>query len=261
MPSDGLMQLTDRVALVTGSDSGIGRGIATLYGQAGADLVVTYFSDEVGAQETAAEIRAMGRRAHVVQVDVGDPAAVERLFGEVDEVFGRIDILVNNAGVSRGGNVVDLDFDTWDWVIRTNLYGPFLCSQQAARRMLGQGNGGRIINITSVHEEACGPGASAYNASKGGLRNLTRTLAVELAHEGILVTGIAPGMIVTPMNHVAMVDAEYRDRAGAMIPVRRPGVPDDVANMALFLASDLAAYCTGQTYYVDGGWMLTQPPV
>lgn len=254
-------RLAGKTALITGSDSGIGRGIAELFAEQGADVTVTYHSDQAGAEETAARVRAHGQRAIVAAVDVGDEASVEQLFAAHDATFGQIDILVNNAGIGIGGHVVDLPFASWERVIRTNLHGPFLCSQQAARRMIARGEGGRIIQITSVHEEACSPGGSSYNASKSGLRNLMRTLAVELGPHGITCNSIAPGMILTPMNHRAANDPAYLRDAEAQIVMRRAGQPRDIAEMALFLASDAASYCTGATYYVDGGWMLTWPPV
>jgi glucose 1-dehydrogenase len=255
------LRLDGKVALVTGSDSGIGQEIAETFAANGADVTVTYHTDRDGAEQTAANVRAHGRRAIVVQVDVGMPEAVERLFAAHDEAFGRIDVLVNNAGMGIHGEVADLPFDSWERVIRTNLHGPFLCSQQAARRMLARDKGGRIIHITSVHEESCWPGAAGYCASKSGLRNLMRTLALELGPHGITSNGIAPGMILTPMNKRAANDPEYLRNAEEQIVVRRAGRPSDIAQMALYLASDAASYCTGATYYVDGGWMLTWPPV
>jgi glucose 1-dehydrogenase len=255
------LRLDGKVALVTGSDSGIGRGIAECFAASGADVTVTYFSDREGAEQTAAQVRTYGRRALVAQVDVGQPESVERLFAEHDAAFGRLDILVNSAGISISGFVHEQPFSDWERVIRTNLHGPFLCSQQAARRMLAQGWGGRIINISSVHEEACWPGAAAYCAAKAGLRNLTRTQAIELGPHGITVNDIAPGMILTPMNARAQRDPEYLRQAEEQIVLRRAGLPQDVAHMALFLASDASSYCTGSTFYVDGGWMLTWPPV
>ncbi|MCA9858948.1 MAG: SDR family oxidoreductase [Thermomicrobiales bacterium] len=255
------LRVDGKVALVTGADSGIGRGIALRLAEAGADVTVCYYSDRAGAEQTAAECQAVGRNALIAQGDIGDPATVERIFSTVDETFGRIDILVNNAGLAIDAPIVDQDFGLFERVIRTNLFGPFLTIQQAARRMIAQGDGGRIVNITSVHEEACFAGASAYNTSKGGLRNLSRTAAAELGRYGITVNVIAPGMILTPMNHRAISDQEYLDNAEKQIVLGRAGQPDDIARMALFLASDAASYCTGQTHYVDGGWMLTWPPV
>lgn len=255
------LRLDNKVALITGSDSGIGRGIAVRFAEAGADVMVTYYSDRPGAEETAAMVEGFGRKATVAQGDVGDPVVVERMFVQADQQFEKIDILVNNAGFGVQGDIVDTPFESWERVIRTNLHGPFLMLQQAARRMISQGNGGRIINISSVHEEACNVTGAAYNSSKAGLRNLTRTAAVELGRYGITVNDIAPGMILTPMNRIATSDDAYRQSAEAQIVMGRAGLPVDIANMALFLASDAASYCTGSTHFVDGGWMLTWPPV
>jgi glucose 1-dehydrogenase len=255
------LRLDGKTALITGADSGIGQGIALRFAGSGADVAIGYYRDREGAEGTARQVEAFGRRALIVQGDVGDPAAVERMFAEHDAAFDGIDILVNNAGMGLPGQIVDQPFGDWERVIRTNLHGPFLLTQQAARRMIAQGRGGRIINISSVHEEACNVTGAAYNASKGGLRNLTRTAAVELGCHGITVNDIAPGMILTPLNHIAVSDPEYLRAAEAQIVLGRAGLPVDVANMALFLASDAASYCTGGTHFVDGGWMLTWPPV
>ena len=255
------LRVDGKVALVTGADSGIGRGIALRLAEAGADVTVCYYSDRAGAEETAAGCQAFGRRALILQGDVGDLATVEAIFRLHDDAFGQIDILVNNAGTFFDEPIVDLPFEQFERVIRTNLFGPFLCTQQAARRMIARAAGGRIINITSVHEEACFANASAYNTAKGGLRNLGRTAAAELGRYGITVNNLAPGMILTPMNSRAISDEAYLDHAEKQIVMERAGKPEDIANMALFLASDAASYCTGQTHYVDGGWMLTWPPV
>ncbi|MGI8476281.1 MAG: SDR family oxidoreductase [Thermomicrobiales bacterium] len=255
------VRLDGKVALVTGSNKGIGKGIAERLAESGADLSITYNSDAAGAEATAARVRELGRRALVTQIDVGDQSQVDTLFARHLTEFGRLDILVNNAGMSIKGPTHELAAADWERVLRTNLHGPFFCSQLAARQMLAQGQSGRIINITSVHEEACWAGDGAYNVSKGGLRNLTRTMANELGPHGITVNAIAPGMILSDMNKQATADPAYREQAAAQIVARRVGMPEDVANMAAFLASDLAGYCTGMTHYVDGGWMLTWPPV
>ena len=255
------LRLDGRTALVTGADSGIGQGIARVLAAHGADVVVHYHSDRAGAERTAAEVRELGQRAVTAQADVGIEADVDQLFTALDDTFGGIDILINNAGQGGGGLVHEMTTADWDRVLRTNLYGPFFCSRLAARRMIDQGAGGRIINISSVHEEACSAGGGAYCVSKAGLRNLTRTQAIELAEYGITVNDIAPGMILTPMNQAAVDDADVRRAAEAQIPLRRAGEPADIAHMALFLASGAGSYCTGSTFFVDGGWMLTQPPV
>lgn len=255
------VRLDGKVALVTGADSGIGQGIAIEFARSGADVAIHYYSDREGAESTAAQVRDLGRKALVVQADVGDEDAVTRMFAEFDAAFEHIDILVNNAGQGGGGPVTQMDPAAWDRVLKTNLYGPFYCGQQAARRMLARDKGGRIIQITSVHEEACSAGGAAYCVSKSGLRNLMRSQAIELGKSGITVNSIAPGMIVSPMNQAAADSEQVRDEAAAVIPVGRVGYPSDIANMATFLASDLAGYCSGSTFFVDGGWMLTYPPV
>lgn len=255
------MDVSGKVALVTGASSGIGRGIAATLAKHGADVMVNHNRDAAGAEETARLVREAGRRAAIAEADVGSPDDVERMFAALDAAFPRFDILVNNAGVGGGGRVAETAFADWERVIRTNLHGPFLCAQQAARRLIAAGRGGRIVNITSVHEEACGPGGGAYNASKGGLRNLTRTLAAELGEHGITANNVAPGMILTPMNRRAQEDPEYLRWAEAQIPIRRVGQPQDIGEMVAFLCSDAGGYCTGSTFFVDGGWMLTYPPV
>jgi glucose 1-dehydrogenase len=256
------LRLDGKVALVTGSSSGIGQGIAAALAQAGANVTVTYSSDRDGAETTADTVRAHGQRAFVAQVDVGAEEQVERLFTDHLTEFGRLDIFVNNAGIGAPGKIHEITTEQWDKVLRVNLYGAFFGMRLAARQMIAQGDGGRIITISSVHEESCSVGGGPYCVSKAGLRNLMRTMAIELGEHGITVNGIAPGMIVTEgMNRRAMEDEAYAAAAAELIVAKRVGRPADIANMAVFLASDQASYCTGATYYVDGGWMLTWPPV
>ncbi len=255
------IRLDGKVALVTGASKGIGKGIAEEFARSGADVTISYGSDRDGAEATAEVVRAAGRRALVAGADMTNEAHVDRLFEQHMAEFGRIDILVANAGVGRPGKGHEISTEDWDYVIRTNLYGPFFCMRLAARQMIAQGGGGRIIAITSVHEESQAASSAPYGASKGGLRNLTRAMAVELGEHGITVNNLAPGMIVTPMNKDIVDDLEERERRANLIVMREAGYPQDIANMATFLASDAASYCTGATYYVDGGWMLTYPPV
>jgi glucose 1-dehydrogenase len=245
------IRLEGKNALVTGASSGIGQGIAVALAAAGASVGINYRSNTDGAEETARRVREACQRALVLEANVGDSAQVA------------IDILVANAGHGSAPKPLhETSWEEWDRVLRSNLHGAFLCGREAARRMLASGKGGRIVNISSVHEEACNmPDDGPYCVAKGGVRNLTRSMALELGPHGITVNDVAPGMILTPMNRRALEDSEYRIGAEAQIPLRRAGTPEDIAAMVVFLCSDHASYCTGGTYLVDGGWMLNWPPV
>jgi glucose 1-dehydrogenase len=257
------IRLERKNALVTGASSGIGQGIAVALAAAGANVGINYRSNAGGAEETARRVRELGRHALLVEADVGEPGQVAGMFRRFDAEMGLIDILVANAGHGATPKPLhETSWDEWDRVLRSNLHGAFLCGQEAARRMVAAGNGGRIVNISSVHEEACNmPDDGPYQVAKGGVRNLTRSMALELGPHGITVNDVAPGMILTPMNRRALEDPEYRKDAEAQIPLRRAGTPADIAAMVVFLCSDHASYCTGGTYLVDGGWMLSWPPV
>lgn len=256
------VRLDGKAAIVTGSSSGIGKGIALALAEAGADVTVVYFGSAERAEETAAAVREHGRKAHVVRADIADSQSVDNLVREHMAAFGRLDILVNNAAILGGGKIHEIELDEWERVVRTNLFGAFYCSRLGAREMIAGGRGGRIVNISSVHQEACWPGDGPYAVSKAGVRNLTRTQAIELGAHGITVNDVAPGLIVTEgMNKAVHDDVSLQEAAAAQIVARRVGFPADVAAMVVFLCSDAASYCTGGTYYVDGGWMLTWPPV
>lgn len=248
------MRLAGGTVIVTGSDSGIGQAIAAELAAAGADVCVTYHTDEAGANETRSRVEAAGRRAIVVQIDVREEREVERMFDRTIDELGTPDILVNNAAVNADGtHVVDMAADAWDNVLRTNLYGPFFACRRFIRERRNHGGGGRIINITSVHEEIPMKGAGAYDATKGGLRMLTRTLALEAAADRITVNNIAPGMILTPMNREALEDPDSREAKTRHIPWKRAGRPEEVAKLAAYLASTDADYVTGASFFIDGG--------
>jgi len=247
------MRLDGRTAFVTGADSGIGRAIALTFAREGADVAIHYHVDQRGAGQTADAIRHHGRRAEVVQTDFDDLAAVEALFADVLARMGTIDILVNNAG--KGDNAetsLEIDTATFINVLNVDLIAPFILAREAAKHMVARRHGS-IINITSVHETIPSPGGAGYAAAKGGLRMVTRTLAKELAPKGVRVNNIAPGMIATPMTTATLLDKEQSDRALKNIPLGRPGEPQEMANVALFLASDEASYVTGSTFFADGG--------
>jgi glucose 1-dehydrogenase len=250
-------QLEGTVAVVTGADSGIGAEIAKLFAANGAAVAIDYLHDEAGARATRDAIHRAGGRAHIVQADVSDEAAVEALFTTAERELGAVSILVNNAGRNASGNqVLDMSFETWTRTIATNLTGVFLCSRRFARARRHTTGGGKIVTISSVHEEMPAIGVAEYCAAKGGLRMFTRCLALELAIHKINVNNIAPGTILTPMNQDLLDDPTALHDHEQTIPWKRAGVPADIAAMALFLASDAADYITGTTFAVDGGMLL-----
>lgn len=253
-PGEGrrVKALDGRVAVVTGSDSGIGRAIAEAFALEGAKIAVTYHTDEEGARATAGQVEAAGGQAMVHSLDVRDEASVAMLMGAVEEKLGLPHILVNCAGVGGSKPFAETSFEDFDNVIKTDLYGPFFFCREFVRRRQGL-LGGKIINITSVHEAIPSPGNAAYGAAKGGLLTLTRSLAMELAEQRINVNAIAPGLIRTPMTIQRTDDPEARAKEMPRIPWHRPGEPWEVARLAVYLASDEADYVTGQSFTIDGG--------
>ncbi|MEW2581639.1 SDR family oxidoreductase [Streptomyces syringium] len=245
------------VAVITGADSGIGRATAVRLAAQGMDIGITWHLDHDGAQATATEVRALGRRAALAPMDLTrlpDAAgAVDRLAGEL----GRLDVLVNNAGIGTATPFLDLTHDTVREVIDVDLIGPLLCAQHAARRMIGQGDGGRIVNVTSVHEHQPRVGAAPYCAAKGGLGLLTQVMALELAEHGINVNAVAPGEIATPMTGQEDTDVHTVRRPG--VPLGRPGDAREVAAVIAFLAGPDASYVTGASWSVDGGMLRMGP--
>lgn len=247
------MKLENKVALVTGSTQGIGRGIALRLAEEGADLVINSRQANALSDETLAQIQGLGRRACFIPADVGVVADCRRLVEQAVEQMGRLDILVNNAGVQTHASFLDASEEDYDQVLDINLRGPFFLAQSFARHVRDCGHRGRIINNSSVHEELPHPNFTAYCASKGGLKMLMRNIAIELAPLGITVNNIAPGAIETPINRDLM---NQPDKLGALlqnIPANRLGQPRDVAGAVVFLASDDADYITGATLVVDGG--------
>ncbi|AVH23536.1 SDR family oxidoreductase [Nocardia cyriacigeorgica] len=244
-------------AVVTGSDSGIGRAIAVALGGGGVDVGITYHRDEQGAARTAELVRERGAIAAVRQLDLDDLPTSTAVIDEFAEELGGLDVLVNCAGTGSATLVMDMDFDTWRHVLSVDLDGAFLCSQRAAAHMIEAGRGGRIINITSVHEHAPKVGAAPYCAAKAGLGALTKVLALELAEHNITVNSVAPGEISTPMTGQEDVDPREQPRPG--LPLGRPGHADEVASVVAFLATPAAGYVTGASYVVDGGMLLMGP--
>ena len=242
-----------RVAIVTGSDSGIGKASAVELARAGCDVGVTWHTDEDGAQGTADEVRSLGRGAEVRRLDVADVGAAPTIVDELADALGGLDVFINNAGTGHSTPFLDLAIDEWRRVLEVDLTGAFVCAQAAARRMVGRG-GGRIINITSVHEHVPLRGSSAYCAAKGGLGLLTKVMALELAEHGITVNSIAPGEIATPMT--GQHDEDPRAEPRPAIPVGRPGDAREIASAVVWLASPDAAYATGASFVVDGGLLL-----
>lgn len=244
-------------AVVTGADSGIGAAIAVALAGGGVDVGITYHSDETGAEGTAAEVRERGAVAAVRRLDLGDLPTAAAAIDELAEELGGIDVLVNCAGTGTAQRAMEMDFDTWRHVLSVDLDGAFLCSQRAARRMIDAGRGGRIINITSVHEHAPRVGAAPYCAAKAGLGALTKVLALELSEYDITVNSVAPGEISTPMTGQEDIDPRTESRPG--IPLSRPGHAKEVAAVVAFLATPAAGYITGASYVVDGGLLLMGP--
>lgn len=249
------MRLKDKVAIVTGAATGIGQGIALRFAQEGAAVVVDYVGKPGTPNQTVEMLKKAGGRVEAVAADVSDPAQVQQLIASAVKAFGKLDIVVNNAGVESKSAFVDYPLDQLRKILNVNLIGPFLVAQAAAKQMIQQGNGGRIINISSVHEDLPMPTNAAYCVSKGGLRMLTRTIAVELAKHNITVNNVGPGAVYTPIDADIEAKPEMEKALMGEIPLNRWGQPADVAAVVTFLASDEASYVTGSTYFVDGGML------
>ncbi|HWH69437.1 MAG TPA: glucose 1-dehydrogenase [Candidatus Sulfotelmatobacter sp.] len=251
------MRLKDKVALVTGAGSGIGKAIAVRFAAEGARVVINYHpGGKHSGADVQAEIARQGQNALAIAANVDNRSEVEGMIQETVAKFGRLDIVVNNAGIEIKKPFVEVTDQEWNKVLSVNLYGAFLVSQAGVRQMVKQGQGGKLLFISSVHEDIPFPGYTAYCASKGAIRMMMRNLAMELAQHKINVNDIAPGAIATPINEPVLKDPEQKRYALEEIPWGRFGQPEEVAAVALFLASAEADYVTGSTYYIDGG--LTQ---
>jgi len=247
------MKLQNQVAIVTGAATGIGKAIATAMASEGASVVIDYVGAPAQANAVVQSIQASGGKALAVPADVSNPNQVSQLIQKTIDSFGRLDILVNNAGLEYKHPFTEFPFDLWQKVIAVDLTGPFLCAQAASQAMIRQGGGGRIVNISSVHEDLPMPTNAPYCAAKGGLRMLMRTIAVELAPYKITVNNIAPGAIHTPIDADVESNRAIEGKLMSEIPLGRWGKPEEVAALAVFLASESASYCTGGTFFIDGG--------
>ena len=248
-------ELAGRVALVTGGGRGIGLAIARAFAREGADVVVADMRlDE--AERAAAEIGALGRRAVAIEVDVAQPEQVEAMVERAVGELGRIDVLVSNAGISQRRDFLEMTVEEWDRVIGVNLRGVFLCGQAAARRMVRQGGGGgAIINLASQRAESAGRQQVAYVASKGGVKSLTKAMALDLAPHGIRVNAIGPGPVLSDLTRARFSDPAEREAFTARVQLGRLGAPDDIGGAAVCRASERARWVTGHCLFVDGGWL------
>jgi glucose 1-dehydrogenase len=253
------MSLHGKVAIVTGGNSGIGMAIVLALAEAGANIVIDYVCNPEATEALEKRVVALGDKAIGVEADVSNVDDLQRLMSSTVEAFGRIDVMVNNAGVETRTSVLDTTEDQYAKVLDINLKSAFFGTQLAAKQMISQGGGGRIINITSVHEDWPMPGNAPYCLSKGGMRMLTRNAGVELAPHGITVVGVGPGAVDTPINKETVADPEKLKVLDAAIPLGRLAEPEDIGGVVAFLASDAAGYITATTVFVDGGIMQSSP--
>jgi glucose 1-dehydrogenase len=253
------MSLKDKVAIVTGGNSGIGMAIVLELARQGASIVIDYVVHPEAEQALEQQVQTLGDRVIGVLADVSKVDQLQSLIDAAVKEFGRVDIMVNNAGVETRTSVLDTTEQQYEKVLDINLKSAFFGTQLAARQMIKQGGGGRIINITSVHEDWPMPGNTAYCLSKGGMRMLTRTAGLELAPHNILVVGVGPGAVATPINTATMNDPALLKKLDDAIPLGRMARPEEIASVVAFLASDAASYITATTIFADGGIMQSSP--
>ena len=253
------MSLKGKIAIVTGGNSGIGMAIVLELAKQGANIVIDYVTHPEATESLEKQVAALGDQAIGVEADVSKVADLQKLINAAVEKFGRVDIMVNNAGVETRTSVLNTTEQQYEKVLAINLKSAFFGTQFAAQQMIKQGGGGRIINITSVHEDWPMPGNTAYCLSKGGMRMLTRTAGVELAPHNILVVGVGPGAVATPINLSTMKDPVLMKKLDSAIPVGRMAKPEEIATVVAFLAGDGASYITATTIFTDGGIMQSSP--
>jgi glucose 1-dehydrogenase len=251
--------LDGKIAIVTGGNTGIGKSIVLALAREGANIVIDYIADPEATEELEKQVAALGDTAIGVDADVSKVNDLQTLVDSAVKQFGRLDVMVNNAGIETRTSVLDTNEDQYSKVLDVNLKSAFFGTQLAAKQMIAQGGGGRIINITSVHEDWPMPGNTPYCLSKGGVRMLTRTAGVELGPHGITVVGVGPGAIATPINAATMADPAKMKVLDAAIPLGRMADPDEIGNVVAFLASDAASYITATTVFADGGIMHSSP--
>ena len=253
------MTLTGKVAIVTGGNSGIGKAIVLALAEAGANICIDYVADEQAEEELERKVAALGDKAIGVEADVSKVEDLQRLIDSTVQAFGRLDVMVNNAGIETRSSTLDTTEQQFDKVMAVNLKSAFFGTQLAAKQMIAQGTGGRIINMTSVHEDWPMPGNTAYCLSKGGMRMLTRTAGIELGPHGVTVVGVAPGAVATPINTSTMNDPGKMKVLDAAIPLGRMAEPSEIASLVAFLADEGASYLTATTVFADGGIMNSSP--
>jgi glucose 1-dehydrogenase len=253
------MSLHGKVAVVTGGNSGIGKAVVLALAEAGANIVIDFVAHPEATEELEKQVHALGDKAIGVDADVSKVADLEMLVARTVEAFGHLDIMVNNAGIETRTSVLDTTEEQYQRVMDINLKSAFFGTQIAAKQMIKQGTGGRIINMTSVHEDWPMPGNTAYCLSKGGMRMLTRTAGVELGPQGVQVVGVGPGAVATPINTSTMNDPEKMKTLDAAIPLGRMAEPSEIASLVAFLAGDGASYLTATTVFADGGIMHSSP--
>ena len=253
------MTLKGKVAIVTGGNSGIGKAVVLALAAEGANIVIDWIADKQATEDVEQQVRALGDQVAALKADVSKVDDLQNLVETAVSTFGRLDIMVNNAGVETRTSILDTTEEQYEKVLEVNLKSAFFGTQLAAKQMIAQGGGGRIINMTSVHEDWPMPGNTAYCLSKGGMRMLTRTAGVELAKHNVLVVGVGPGAVATPINTSTLNDPAALKKLNSAIPIGRMAQPNEIASVVAFLAGPGATYLAATTIFADGGLMQSSP--